>query len=463
MSEPLLYCNGINAETGGYMRPPATLDQIAALARCGDSTSGSAKEAKGRGGLRSGADPRILAHTGWGVIFAQNDEKANEIRAALDPLLTLRKAQVGEKFAHRYQEYMADYGFRSGTTKRRFLSDHGIGAGLVDPDQMPYYLLIVGDPETIPWEFQYELDVQYAVGRLWFETVEEYESYARNVVAAETSPRTRAKRAALFAPQHAGDPPTDLTLLHLATPLSERIEKADGWTVERAFGGDATKANFLKVLNGNGPPDLLFSAGHGLWYPNGSPDQLSRMGALVCQDWPGHGCGRGPRPSEVLSGDDVNGADLAGLVSFHFACYGAGAPSIGDFPIARTRTAPRAFVSLLPLRQLQAGALAVIGHVDSGFEYSIELPGAGKHIEAFEDFVDRLLFKGHPVGSAMENFGARYSDLSRDLGAELEEEKRGTPADDTVLAGLWTCSRDARNYVVLGDPAVRVSPPEGEP
>ena len=270
---------------------------------------------------------------------------------------------------------------------------------------------------------------------------------------------------AVFAPQHAEDPPTELTVHGLAAPLADRIDKAGkGWSAERALGVEATKSNLLKTLNGAGAPDLLFTAGHGLWYPSSSPNQRALMGSLVCQDWPGHSCGRGPRPEEYFGADDVNGADLSGLVSFHFVCYSAGVPAVGDFHITRMRAAPQSFVSRLPRSLLQAGALAVIGHVDSAWQCSLEFPGAGAHIEVFEDFVDRLLLKGHPVGSAMENFGVRYADLSRDLAAELEEEKRNnTPADETLLAELWTNSRDARNYVVLGDPAVRLGPPEGAP
>jgi hypothetical protein len=465
----MLYCNGIHAETGEYLFPPATPEQIAALAR-GETLSSESRvdmelwRRQGRKGLRTG-DPRDLSQAGWGVIFAQSDPQAGAVAAALRELLDLRKTQIGEDYEHRYQEYVGDLGVQTGDTKRRFLSRHGVGPGAADPDRMPYYLLIVGDPATIPWEFQYELDMQYAVGRLWFETVEEYKRYAQNVVAAETNPRVRAKRAAILAPQHEGDPPTALTFNYLATPLADRIEKmGKGWTVQRALGKEATKGHLLDFLNGSGPPDLLFTAGHGLFYPSGHPDQLSHMGSLVCQDWPGHGIGRGPWPAEYFCADDVNGANLSGLVSFHFACYSAGVPAIADFHLARMTSAPQSFVSLLPRRLLQAGALAVIGHVDSAYQCSIDFPGAGHHIEVFEDFADRLLMKGHPVGSAMENFGVRYADLSRDLAAELEEEKRGqAPADDTHLAELWTNSRDARNYVVLGDPAVRLVPPEGQP
>jgi hypothetical protein len=242
--------------------------------------------------------------------------------------------------------------------------------------------------------------------------------------------------------------------------LAERIEKtAKGWTVNRAFGEDATKANLVEMLSGGSPPALLFTAGHGLWLPKDHPSQLSKMGALICQDWQS----RGPALSgHYFCADDMNGADLGGLISFHFSCFSAGVPLVDGFSIEPRQIAPHAFVSLLPRRLLQSGALAVIGHVDTAWQCSIEFPGAGRHIEVFEDFVDRLL-NGDPVGLAMEQFGVRYADLARDLSAELEELQNGKSADDGFIAELWRQSRDARDYVVLGDPAVRLIACADEP
>jgi hypothetical protein len=201
-------------------------------------------------------------------------------------------------------------------------------------------------------------------------------------------------------------------------------------------------------------------------FKNGHPLQAEAQGALLCSDWPGPKGWHGSLPPDFYFGAaDVNGSKrVRGMISFHFACYSAGGPAWDDFTTASERApvAPRSFVSRLPLRLLQAGALAVIGHVEKAWFCSIEWPGAGAQIQVFEDTIDRLL-SGHPVGSAMEPFGQRYAELASDLSAGLEDARRGTPEEDLQLAELWTNSHDARNYVVLGDPAVRLVVAEGAP
>ncbi len=60
------------------------------------------------------------------------------------------------------------------------------------------------------------------------------------------------------------------------------------------------------------------------------------------------------------------------------------------------------------------------------------------------------------MGSAMEYVNRRYAEISTEMSAVLKGLKYGRKVDDAHLTRLWTAETDARSYVVLGDPAVRL-------
>ena len=492
VSEERLVFNGIDGSSGGYLLPPLSAEDVSRLARGEALDQQHLKELQWKHqwstqatlGPAEGIDPKDLAETGWGVVFAHDADPA--VREALGELLAHRKAQAGATDGRFYREFGGPDGYRPGESSSRFLARHGTGPVPPDPQRVPYYLLLVGGPEAIPWAFQYQLDVQYAVGRLHFATPEEYARYARSVVAAERGAAgaggaglSLAPRAAFFGAQNADDRATRLSATELVAPLAQAFrERYPGWAVETALGAGATKARLGALLGGPATPALLFTASHGVGFPPGDPRQGPHQGALLCQDWPGPQEWRQALPPEFyLAAEDIpEGAGLLGLIAFHFACYGAGTPRLDDFahqapPNAqgvqeRKEIAPHPFVARLPQRLLghpRGGALAVVGHVERAWGYSFRWGQAGPQRGTFENALWRLA-EGHPIGSAMEFFNERYAALSTSLSAELEDIKFGKVPDDLELAGLWTANNDARSYVVLGDPAVRLplAPPSPE-
>jgi hypothetical protein len=173
LDDGLIHLNGIDGLTGQPLIGPLSAADAAALARLKPSTPWVVRWLNRLGklvtgkflGLPSDVPPGDLSQTGWAVVFAADTPQP--VREALRPLLAHRAAAMGSR---RYHELS----YQPGQTLEDWFKARKVYTGEVDPLKLPYYILLVGGPEAVPFEIQYQLDVEYAVGRLAFDTPAEY-------------------------------------------------------------------------------------------------------------------------------------------------------------------------------------------------------------------------------------------------------------------------------------------------
>jgi hypothetical protein len=446
MSTDALAFNGIDGATGAYLYEDIALDDLER--RLGppddDVHAKELKYAHDAGqphfGVVHGVEPESLAEAGWGVVVP--DGTPREVLQALEPLLALRRDEAGGLFY--------ELPLTPGTSKQAFLAARSMGPGRANPAKVPYYLLLVGGPDAIPYRFQYELDGQFAVGRVAFETPQEYRAYADGVVAAEGAKAPPDPELRLFGSARPGDRASVLSATQLVRPLARELTaRAPAWDVRAHVGETATKDVLGELLWGTDAPELVFTAGHGIGYGPADGRRRECQGALVTHDWPG--------PGHPVAGDHCVAAvdvpadrPVRARIVFAFACFGAGTPEGDGAP---------PFISRLPQRLLgnpAGGALAFVGHVDRALGFSFAWPDAGAQREHFWSTL-LALCDGWRVGHAKEYFDDRYMDVNVQLNDCLDRIHRAREVVDPVkLAELWTACHDARNYLVLGDPAVRL-------
>jgi hypothetical protein len=405
--------------------------------------------------LLDDVNPDRLDQAGWGVVFPRDG--APGFREALEPLISWRRNQVGVD-SKRFRVFEGKAGYLKGETRLEFLDRQQAAYSVVDPERLPYYLLFVGSPEEIPFRFQNHLDLDYAIGRLDFETAEEYAAYAESTVGleADSAPGEGIRRAVFFGPTD--DRVGRSIVRELVEPLVERLAKkpVPGWELDVVVGNDATHRRLTDLLVGANRPELLFTAGHGIRLESGAHGQEARQGGLWCQ-------------GQALFAEDLEkGQASNGPLMFHFACFGAGTNSIDEFESQaagqRVVRAPRPFTARLPKTLLGSRRVrAVIGHVGRTWTTSFQrVQASGQlttnpdtaQIDTFEMSLRRLM-EGRPVGHALEPFNSCAAYMAAEL-AHLRELSQFGAATEGDLARVFQRYMDARNFVVLGDPAVRL-------
>ncbi|MCB1132989.1 MAG: hypothetical protein KDN05_17840 [Verrucomicrobiae bacterium] len=447
---------GIHATTGRPLRPPVSAED---LAKWIVGTLGGFRQAQPvavipdsvefMGGLPDGLDPDDLSSVGWAVLWAPGT--SDSVKDALAPLLEERKTVAGSLYREIHLQ-ASDSGALESVTD--FLERHRVSPGTITPEKLPYYLLIVGDPVVVSFEFQTALSVNYAVGRLTLPRDDDWRRYSEATIATERN-MIFDRRMALFGPTNGGDPSTTLSAKQLIGPLATRIVPGN-WQIENVTGSPATKDRLAHFLYGPGRVPLVFTASHGIGFDSGDAGQFDGQGAILCEN------------SETFAAADLDQAeDLRGLVWFSFACFGAGTPQLDNFPgnpdlMTVKQIAPRPFQSALATRLLShpmGPALGFFGHVDLAWTTSFKFGTAESQVEDFRQTLHRIM-RGNRLGHALNNLGQRYASLSTLLAVEMinalqqgVQLRRGTAS---LLARYWTAAMDARNYVLCGDPAARL-------
>jgi hypothetical protein len=464
------YRNGVDALTGGPLHSPLTAQEVVKLATAEYESTSSAeqRQLQALSELKSaptfGLDVDHLdevAEARWGLIVPSGERQG--LCQALAPLLKHRARQLdGDP---RVFEVDPE------TTAVEFLRASGVERGLGVVEKVPYYLLIAGNPDKLPFRFQMELNTEYATGRLHFPTLDEYAAYAEHVVEYEQADRiVTRKQVAFWAPDRQVDPATSKSAELLVRPLRDRLAPGLGYAT-RLWRGDgeadgvrpASKLELQNILSDGCPPALLFTASHGLGFSQPDPRQEALQGALLTQEYVW--C-KQVDPAQWFSASDVaqTNPDLRGLVHFAFACFGAGTPTYNDYTRPNTPAtviADRGFVAGLPKQMLVRGALAFIGHVDAAWGYSF-LPREGMltgegitPLEAFQRALQRIL-AGAPLAHALRDQHDRGVHLSSTLLETIAALQRGADVSATALAQMWIERNDARAYVLIGDPATRL-------
>ena len=398
-------------------------------------------------------DPRSA---GWTVLVAAGDAQADAKLDAVRPLAKLRGVEDLKPLVFDADDLFGWSGW--------------LDANYSSLDQPPHYVLILADPQRVPFGFQAFLDAGASVGRLDFADVDDLAAYADKLVRLESAPEPVVRDSALFfAPDGGIGDPTHYSARFMAEPLIALVRDELGREITALLGEDATKAQLVAALAGSDAA-LVYSASHGAVDYDGPLERRRAInGAIRCH--PG-------RPGERVDARLYSAADvpaepfLEGAIFFQFACYGAGTPARSDFahwgiPGLPAENASEDFLAALPLRLLAhpRGPVAFVGHIDVALLHGFDDPNAPEvsdrshpRLQPFRRAVQKLL-NGQPVGYAMTDLNERFGRMSAQLVNAYDRRTAGTlpdtPQIQARIVDAFCIRNDAQNYIVLGDPAAR--------
>jgi hypothetical protein len=453
MPEWVALGEGFGVRRDGAGRAPVLLDV--------DRLPHRARHGDGGGTLAPNVtdEDATVARGGWAIVCAPGLDPA--VREAVAPLLRHRRDEGGESVVElEWAPGESADDFERRTRAELEARGYAPKSGLASP----LHLLVLGGPEGVPFDVQQDLSAGHWVGRLAFDRPEQYEAYARSLVAYEGGGGrgVRDGTLAVWATRHGFDGPTQLS----ADRLASRVPQEQRWDslphVDARIGAAAMRSALLELLGRPGAgrrASLVFTASHGAESAAGEADQRALQGALVAQEWRKGAPLEGGR-THVAAGDVGDDADVAGMAAFFFGCFTAGTPThdgIGE--VVGARIAAQPFVSALAQRLLshpRGAAIGVIGHVDRALTSSIRVPRQGFDVSPFDRALRFALASRTSLGRALSSFSVRADERAGALLRAIATRAAGGEIDPLKLSTLWCEHRDAQGFVLLGDPAARL-------
>jgi hypothetical protein len=431
---------------------------------------------------RPDADPNHLGAQRWGVV-APEGAVGDAMLQAVAPLMRFRE----EEQRAPVQVYRVPPGQDADAAVKWKDTVHR--AKSVPVKDRPKYLLLLGDLHHVSVELQQVMAHSAFVGRVHVglpdgaPDPDGYAAYARKVLEYAQRETRDAQPDVLLYTARDGTGATEQGHALLMKPALEAIRaqwmpERPGLRVEEVPHEATSPAELLRTA-GEARSGLLLSVAHGLGRPaKGWPsvrEQWALQGALSIG------------PGQSLTGERLRDTPfLPGGLWFNVACFGAATPSRSAFHAWLTqlhgagaygqhphtvlehlpKPGERPFLAALPQALLAnpRGPLAVIGHSD--LTWTISFADVDDLTHSREERILsalEVLANGSRAGVAhsvlMEFYRSINDTLMSVYQARADASLYRAPEPMTPKShGLWWMLRnDLRGYLLLGDPAARLS------
>lgn len=410
--------------------------------------------------LPEAPDPKCWAdeHVGYGVLLPESSHTAAQKAVGDDAAEPVRRL-----LAHRPGTVMLrwDAELLPYKSLRRYYTDGtppeklriGLSGFGTSRARLPRYIVIIGGPESIPWQVQYDLGTRHAVGRLPLSGTE-LNNYINALLTDWQDADVDAAAPLMWTVDLPGDITAEMRAV-IANPLAANLTDPVLSGFQHITDGEATCRALLDRLRSTRPA-LVFTSSHGM--TDITTERLAMtLGLPVDTNY---------RPVAL---DDLDAAMPGGAIWHAQACCSAGSegPTSKYAGLLATNTTVATVVnSVAALGPTVAPAVqrllgrespvrAMIGHVEPTFDWTLRVAETGQGLGY--DITSALstnLYGGQPIGYAFSDYRAGVGELHTQWHDAYERLAEGFTKFRPILTRLRLTALDRQSMVLLGDPTV---------